>query len=58
MTGTGLGLWVSSEIAAKHQGSLRLRSRRRRTPEGPGGTVFRFFFRSQTELSQPEPASA
>ncbi len=35
ITGTGLGLWVSSEIAEKHSGSLRVRTR-----EGEG-TVFR-----------------
>jgi PAS domain S-box-containing protein len=46
ITGTGLGLWVSSEIAVKHQGSLRVHSRLA-TPERPGGTVFRFFFRAQ-----------
>jgi PAS domain S-box-containing protein len=50
MTGTGLGLWVSSEIAEKHQGSLRVRSRRHTSAGSPGGTVFRFFFRSQEEL--------
>ena len=49
MTGTGLGLWVSSEIAEKHQGSLRVRSRRHTSAGSPGGTVFRFFFRSQEE---------
>ena len=41
--GTGLGLWVSTEIAAKHMGHLRVRSRR----GTPSGTVFRFFFRAQ-----------
>lgn len=40
-TGTGLGLWISSEIAEKYGGKIRVRSR-------PGaGTVFRFFFRDQ-----------
>jgi PAS domain S-box-containing protein len=48
--GTGLGLWVSTEIATKHQGHLRVRSRR----GTPAGTVFRFFFRPQEE---PEPTS-
>jgi len=48
MTGTGLGLWVSSEIAVKHQGSIRVRSRLS-TTEHRGGTVFRFFFRAQNE---------
>jgi signal transduction histidine kinase len=27
VTGTGLGLWISAEIIAKHQGSVRVRSR-------------------------------
>jgi signal transduction histidine kinase len=52
-TGTGLGLWVSSELIAKHRGSIRVRSRVRhgaepveaneRTPEAPSGTVFMLF---------------
>lgn len=42
-TGTGLGLWVSSGIVAKHHGSIRVRSRVR--SEGHrGGTVFTVFF--------------
>jgi len=38
--GTGLGLWVSKEIAVRHQGELKLRSSQsyRRT-----GTVFTLF---------------
>ena len=57
ITGTGLGLWISSEIAAKHQGSLRVRSRKRISADGPGGTVFRFFFRAQNVPVQHEKAS-
>ncbi len=41
-TGTGLGLWVSHEIAGKHQGRIRLRSREKMQGQR-GGTVFRFF---------------
>jgi len=37
ITGTGLGLWISQDIAAKHSGSIRVRSK-----EG-AGTVFRLF---------------
>ena len=42
ITGTGLGLWISSEIIAKHQGRLQVRSRLR-TGSAPGGTVFALF---------------
>ena len=39
-TGTGLGLWVSSELIEKHRGKVRVRSR-----QGAGhGTVFSIFF--------------
>jgi PAS domain S-box-containing protein len=38
--GTGLGLWVSSEIVARHRGSLTVRSRQE---PGAHGTVFRLF---------------
>jgi signal transduction histidine kinase len=38
--GTGLGLWVSLEIARRHGGSLTVRSR---TTEGSSGTTFRLF---------------
>ena len=40
LAGTGLGLWVSAEIVARHQGRLTVRSRQR--PE-LSGTVFQFF---------------
>jgi PAS domain S-box-containing protein len=38
--GTGLGLWVSEEVAVRHNGALRVRSSSR---PGSSGTVFRFF---------------
>jgi PAS domain S-box-containing protein len=38
--GTGLGLWISQEIVARHGGWLRVRSSQR---EGGSGTVFRLF---------------
>ena len=45
LAGTGLGLWVSAEIVARHQGRLKIRS-----SQGPGthGTVFQFFLPFQT----------
>lgn len=47
-TGTGLGLWVSEEIVAKHCGSVRIRSRAAGTGAAgrPTGTVFMLFFPS------------
>ena len=41
-TGTGLGLWVSLEIVERHEGTLRVRSRRA-SPGKASGTVFRLF---------------
>jgi len=43
--GTGLGLWISSEIARKHGGRLRFRSSR---GEGCSGTVFQLFLPLQS----------
>jgi PAS domain S-box-containing protein len=39
-SGTGLGLWVSSEIVDRHHGALRFRSSQK---EGRSGTVFALF---------------
>jgi signal transduction histidine kinase/HAMP domain-containing protein len=49
-TGTGLGLWVSSEIVAKHNGSIRVRSRSEKL-EGQSGTIFEIFFPDEIELT-------
>lgn len=38
--GSGVGLWVSSGIIAKHGGSMRLRSRTGRAPTGTAFSVF------------------
>ena len=49
-TGTGLGLWVSSEIVAKHKGSIRVRSRSEKLG-GQSGTIFEIFFPDEMELA-------
>ncbi|GGH15658.1 hypothetical protein GCM10011586_36900 [Silvibacterium dinghuense] len=52
-TGTGLGLWVSAEILAKHHGRLRLRSWERGAgtthASQRGGTVFTMFLPERLE---------
>ncbi|WP_260735487.1 sensor histidine kinase [Tunturiibacter lichenicola] len=40
ISGTGLGLWVSSEIVLRHRGTLRFRTSER---YGRSGTVFSLF---------------
>ena len=40
LQGTGLGLWVTSEIVKRHHGNLRVRSRQ---DPSPSGTVFTLF---------------
>jgi signal transduction histidine kinase len=60
ITGTGLGLWVSSGIIAKHKGSIRVRSHSG-TLGGPSGTVFELFFPDDVDLApapEPEPQIA
>ncbi|MHB8302304.1 MAG: sensor histidine kinase [Acidobacteriaceae bacterium] len=54
-TGTGLGLWVSSEIIQKHQGTVRVRSKPASTGAGSGeasssGTVFMLFFPFENQM--------
>ena len=43
VTGTGLGLWVSAEILAKHRGVVRVKSRVAGAPGATAGTVFSLF---------------
>ena len=45
IAGTGLGLWVSSEIVDRHHGKLLVRSR---TTPGSSGTAFEMFLPYQT----------
>jgi PAS domain S-box-containing protein len=57
-TGTGLGLWVSSEIIAKHKGTVRVASRPAEAGDGKhSGTVFMLFFPEDGIGSAPLPAS-
>ena len=51
-TGTGLGLWISSEIIAKHQGTVRVRSCPAGIASGRSGTVFMLFFPLEGAASQ------
>jgi PAS domain S-box-containing protein len=53
-SGTGLGLWVSQEIARRHQGQLRVRSSQGRGKNGGrrGGTVFTLFLPFEAALQQ------
>jgi signal transduction histidine kinase len=53
ITGTGLGLWISREIVANHQGSIQVRSRRT-SGEICGGTIFRIFIPAQRESAGAE----
>lgn len=42
-TGTGLGLWVSAEIVAKHHAHIKVRSRASAADHSGSGTVFMVF---------------
>jgi PAS domain S-box-containing protein len=56
-TGTGLGLWVSSEIIAKHKGTVKVASRPAEAANGKhSGTVFMLFFPEDGIGSAPLPA--
>jgi signal transduction histidine kinase len=56
-TGTGLGLWVSGEILAKHRATVRVASRAAEEVNGKGsGTVFMLFFPEDGIGVPPMPA--
>jgi signal transduction histidine kinase len=58
-TGTGLGLWVSGEILAKHHATVRVASRAAEEANGrQSGTVFMIFFPEDGIGSPPVPAPA
>jgi signal transduction histidine kinase len=50
VTGTGLGLWVSSEIVAKHKGLIHVRSHSDKLG-GKSGTIFELFFPDEIEVA-------
>ena len=52
VTGTGLGLWVSSEIVVKHKGLMRVRSHPQ-SSGGRSGTIFELFFPDVEEPVAP-----
>ena len=49
-SGTGLGLWITSDIVRKNKGTIRLRTN---TKEGNSGTHFSVFFPFEMELKLP-----
>ena len=51
--GTGLGLWVSSEIVKRHHGGLRVRSSRQKPHRG---TVITLFLPYPAEGAEPAPS--
>ena len=58
-TGTGLGLWVSGEILAKHRATVRVASRAAEEANGrASGTVFMLFFPEDGISAPPMPAQA
>jgi signal transduction histidine kinase len=58
-TGTGLGLWVSGEIIAKHSATVKVASRVAEDTEGKhAGTVFMLFFPDGGIHSAAEPEVA
>ena len=57
ITGTGLGLWVSSELVAKHKGTIRVRSHVSRDGEA-SGTVFELFFPEDVDLTSAPDVSS
>lgn len=54
-TGTGLGLWISSEIIQKHRGTVRVKSC---VTPGKSGTVFSIFLPTQSSAELSAPAVA
>jgi signal transduction histidine kinase len=51
LSGTGLGLWISANIVARHHGRLRVRSSQR---PGASGTAFRLFLPFETTPERSE----
>jgi signal transduction histidine kinase len=56
-TGTGLGLWVSGEILAKHRATVRVASRVAEEANGrASGAVFMLFFPEDGIGAPPTPS--
>ncbi len=55
-TGTGLGLWLSSELIAKHRGVVKVRSHSE-TLGGASGTIFGLFFPDEPAVAPAKASS-
>jgi PAS domain S-box-containing protein len=56
-TGTGLGLWITTEILEKHGATISVKSRQALDDTRPSGTVFTIFFPEQG-VARRTPADA
>ncbi|AXC14268.1 Signal transduction histidine kinase [Acidisarcina polymorpha] len=52
--GTGLGLWISAEIVARHQGRIRIRSREEEPHRGTVASIFLPFEAASFQETRPD----